>query len=349
MSAEPAVQPEPTDASPAAVAAEATLSAASRFRRWAYGTLLIGNLERLCRALRHVPSWRPERHGVEVVRNVAYGDHPMQRLDVYVPPGGGEGLPVALYIHGGGFKYFSKDTHWALGSLLARRGYLTFLIDYRLVRHAPFPAAAQDACAGAAWVIEHAAEYGGDVSRMIWAGESAGANLTLAATIASCWPRPEPWATRLWDLDVRPKAVLPACGYLQISDPERHGRAKDLPAWMVDRIIQVSDQYVPDHRDPKPAHDFANVLTFLEAAPPPARPFPPCFTVCGTNDPVLGDSERLVPAVERHGAASGGRFFAGRGHAFEAVVFLDDAQRAWDDQRAFCAEQLGDRAPGRAG
>src|SRR5262245_40102904 len=75
------------------------------------------------------PRADPERHGVDVLRDIAY--RPTGRrahlLDVYLPPpayrGGPEPLPVVFYVHGGGFRILSKETHWMMGLRFARRGY----------------------------------------------------------------------------------------------------------------------------------------------------------------------------------------------------------------------------------
>ena len=85
------------------------------------------------------PLARLERHGVERLADIAYADSdlPEQRLDVYRPiERPDHPLPVCLYIHGGGFRILSKDSHWLMGLLFARRGYVVFNISYRLApRH----------------------------------------------------------------------------------------------------------------------------------------------------------------------------------------------------------------------
>src|SRR4051794_20942480 len=63
---------------------------------------------------RLLPISHPRVHGVEVIRDLPYtdsglGDH---TLDVYRPRQRSGPLPVVLYIHGGGFRILSKDTHW---------------------------------------------------------------------------------------------------------------------------------------------------------------------------------------------------------------------------------------------
>ena len=48
------------------------------------------------------------------------------RLDIYRPRESSGPLPIVLYIHGGGFRILSKDTHWVMGLAFARREFLVF-------------------------------------------------------------------------------------------------------------------------------------------------------------------------------------------------------------------------------
>src|SRR5690606_7801756 len=130
-------------------------------------------------------------------------------------------LPTVLYVHGGAFRSLSRRTHWLMGLAFARAGFVVANVDYRLAPAHPFPAAVQDVCAAYTWWAAHAADHGGDPGRLVLAGESAGANLVTSLAICAAWRRPEPWARAVFDAGVAPRAVLPACGILQVSRAER--------------------------------------------------------------------------------------------------------------------------------
>ncbi|MEN9797553.1 MAG: hypothetical protein RL653_1249, partial [Pseudomonadota bacterium] len=55
-------------------------------------------------AFRRLPPAEPAFHGVELTRDVPYGEHPRQVLDIYRPAGKPGPLPVVVYVHGGGFR-----------------------------------------------------------------------------------------------------------------------------------------------------------------------------------------------------------------------------------------------------
>lgn len=116
---------------------------------------------------------------VERLRNLHYGDHRRQRLDVLRRRDRPSGGPVLVYFHGGG--YFSGRKNWEARALLhhfAQRGWVCVSATYRLRPRAGFEDHRADAHAAVAWTRAHAREHGGDPSRVVMAGSSAGAHLT---------------------------------------------------------------------------------------------------------------------------------------------------------------------------
>jgi acetyl esterase len=301
------------------------------------------------------PSARPHRHGVEVLTDLPYldpddgsRDH---RLDIYrpLPEKGakaerdhrayGPPYPVVLYIHGGGFRILSKDTHWVMALAMARRGMLVFNINYRLSPQHPFPAALIDCCAALAYVARQAAALGGDPRRLVLAGESAGANLVTALTLLTCVQRQEPWAQRVFELGLVPAAALPMCGMLQVSDSERFARRKQLPQWVSDRLTEVTHAYL--RQSPAEQLDLADPLCLLERGPALARPLPPFFAGVGTRDPLLDDTRRLGQALTRLQVPHELRYYPGELHAFHALVYRAQAKQCWRDQFTFLDRYLG--------
>ena len=93
------------------------------------------------------------------------------------------GLPVLIFVHGGG---------WAVGSLDAidptiRRlchglDAVVVSVTYRLAPEHPFPAGFEDAISATQWVLDNIGDHGGDPSRVAIGGDSAGANLVAAVS-----------------------------------------------------------------------------------------------------------------------------------------------------------------------
>jgi acetyl esterase len=285
---------------------------------------------------RKLPIAKPERHGIVCQYDIPYTSSGQTHhlLDVYRPANQQGPLPVVLYIHGGGFRILSKDSHWGMGLAFAKRGYVVFLVNYRLSPKHRYPAAVEDVAAALQWVTKHAHEYGGDASRLVLAGESAGANLATSLAIMASYKRDEPYARTVFEADIRPRAVIAKCGIHQVSDPHRFMRRKQLSKFLQDRIVEVAQSYLPQGPVSEGFLDFADPLIFLEKGVRPERPLPPFFSSVGTADPVLDDT-RLHAALERLEVRSEVRYYRGEIHAFQALQFLPNAKKYWKEMHGF--------------
>ena len=132
-----------------------------------------------------------------------------------------------------------------MGLIFARRGYVVVNINYRLAPEHPYPAAIEDTCAAWRWLLDNISTYGGDPNRIAVAGESAGANLVMALTVACCYPREEPWARAVFDAGKVPKVVAPACGLFQVSDMRRYLRAGHSNRFSQAVMDDCEDCYLP--------------------------------------------------------------------------------------------------------
>lgn len=93
-------------------------------------------------------------------------------------------LPGTLFCHGGGFVVGDLDTHDALcRSLALSSGCAVFSVNYRLAPETRFPGPIHDCQAVLAWLDANAVKLGIDPSRLAACGDSAGANLVVAAAL----------------------------------------------------------------------------------------------------------------------------------------------------------------------
>ena len=123
----------------------------------------------------------PRSVGAE--RDIAFGDHPLQRLDVFFStPEMGAGKPILIFVHGGGFTGGDKHrpgdfTYDNVMIWAVENGFVGVNTNYRLAPEFAYPNATEDLASAIAWAREHGDEYGGDPNTIFVWGHSAGASL----------------------------------------------------------------------------------------------------------------------------------------------------------------------------
>jgi acetyl esterase/lipase len=99
-------------------------------------------------------------------------------------PNEGEHHPIMLYFHGGGWIGGSVDVVENICRALAdRSGHIVINVDYRLAPEHKFPAGLEDAFAAVEYAARHGHELGGDPSRIVVAGDSAGGNFATVCCL----------------------------------------------------------------------------------------------------------------------------------------------------------------------
>ena len=243
-----------------------------------------------------------------VERDIAYGPGPRQRLDVYVPKGSGP-FPTLVFIHGGAWIAGDKFAYQRICRVFASEGFLTINANYGLWPRSVFPEPSQHVAAAVRWAYDHAADFGGDPSRMFLAGDSAGAHLALS--YAEGLAVPELFeATGVKDA-VPAEAVRGLLLFYGVYDCERlvasnrrgtAGGARKLlgsdPATFSERLRIVS-----------PIRHLTSAL-------------PPCFIVAGQLDFLYADSVRLDAELSRLGVPHRAMLLAAREYPTAWHAFL---------------------------
>ncbi|MBU4611785.1 alpha/beta hydrolase [Achromobacter sp. GG226] len=119
--------------------------------------------------------------GVRQELDVAYGPDARHQLDIYVRDTPAHTRkPVFVFVHGGGFTGGSKRKpgtylYGNIGTWAAQHGMVGVNVTYRLAPEHQWPAAIDDLQRALIWIAEHIGSRGGDASRIVLAGHSAGA------------------------------------------------------------------------------------------------------------------------------------------------------------------------------
>ncbi len=124
----------------------------------------------------------PQDKNTELVAEaVSYGPEERQQLDIYAPRGASTPLPILLFIHGGSWRDGDRGGYEFVGRTFAAQGYLTLVMNYRLVPKHPFPDFVADVARAIAWAEKDGQKFGGDPGRIYAVGHSAGGyNLAMA-------------------------------------------------------------------------------------------------------------------------------------------------------------------------
>src|SRR6218665_1629309 len=115
------------------------------------------------------------------VLDLAYGDAPSERLDVF--PTDAKQAPVLVFLHGGYWRALDKSDHSFIASVFTAEGAMVVVPNYALCPGVAMERIPLQLTQALAWIWRHAAEHGGDPNRIVVAGHSAGGHL---ATMLSC-------------------------------------------------------------------------------------------------------------------------------------------------------------------
>lgn len=115
---------------------------------------------------------------LRIQRDIPYGSDgdERQKLDVYSPPQG-KGLPVIVWIHGGGWQSGDKGGMHLKPQAFCQKGFVFVAVNYRLLPKVKMGDIIRDVAKSVGHVHEHAAAWGGDPKRIFIMGHSAGAQL----------------------------------------------------------------------------------------------------------------------------------------------------------------------------
>jgi acetyl esterase/lipase len=226
---------------------------------------------------------------------------PDATFDVFLPPAEGRSGPPAVtvvWIHGGAYISGSKDQIANYARVLAGRGFAVVGVDYSIAPGAQYPVPLHQVNAALGHLRAHAAELGIDASRLVLAGDSAGAH--LSAQLANAIRGPA------YAQLVRIQPSIPAetlagvvlfCGPYGLDGMDLTG---DFGSFM--RTVLWAYLGEKDFED-DPRLDAFTVTRHVTSA------FPPAFISVGNVDPLAPQSYALAEALKARGAQVDTLFF----------------------------------------
>jgi acetyl esterase len=230
----------------------------------------------------------------------------------------GEGLPIVVYAHGGGFVFCDLDSHDGLCRSIANRiPAIVVSVSYRLAPENRWPDAAEDVYAVAQWAAHNADAVGGDARRVVVSGDSAGGNLAAVTALMARDRGGPPIAAQL--------LIYPVIAADFDNESYRlfgKGFYNPKPA-----LQWYWDQYVPAVADRD--HPYASPLRANLAGLPPA------VIVTAGHDPLRDEGNAYADALQAAGVVTVRCPFDGGVHGFMTMPMLDVAHEA---RRQACSE-----------
>ncbi|GMW02326.1 MAG: hypothetical protein AMXMBFR84_34620 [Candidatus Hydrogenedentota bacterium] len=198
---------------------------------------------------------------IEVSLDVVYATHGGEELkiDVFVPKSATKPVPGLLLIHGGGWRMGNRNDCHFYNVELAKLGYVTAAVQYRLSPKHHFPDAVHDVKHAIAWLRKNADTYHIDPKHLGVLGGSAGGHLTLMAGYAQeplleCPDAPN-------GIDTRVQAIINLYGVV------------DCATSYAREAKEVTDFIGKDYEADPEAYNMASPLHHLSADDPPTLTF----------------------------------------------------------------------------
>lgn len=117
-------------------------------------------------------------------KDVPYGDHIMETMDVFLPKG--ENKALLMFIHGGYWRSLDKKEHGFIAAPYVDAGVTVALINYSLCPAVSLEHIVKQVVAAGAYLYKNTGDFDAPKKRMFVAGHSAGGHLAAMA-LACQW------------------------------------------------------------------------------------------------------------------------------------------------------------------
>jgi acetyl esterase len=252
------------------------------------------------------------------------GPHGQVPCRLYLPDGAEE-PPLIIYVHGGGFMQGSLPSWDAMLRELVRQSRVAALsVDYRLSPEHRFPVAFDEVLAMVRLARREGAGLGIDPARLAVGGDSAGANLALAAALAS---------RDAGEPALRFMLLIYGCFSTDTESPSwrRFGQGAGLSQTQMRWIWEIYLERPEQQSDWRAAPILADLAGL-----------PPAHLIVGSLDPLLDDSHRLAERLKEAGVPHELTVYEGINHGFIRYGrLIATARRAIGDCATALSKALG--------
>jgi acetyl esterase/lipase len=229
-----------------------------------------------------------------VEHNVRYADGKRGCMDVYIPRRVAADTPLVVFVYGGSWQSGEKSIYRFVGAVLASRGFVTVIPDYRVYPQVVYPDFLRDNARAVAFARSHAAEWGADPNRLVLMGHSAGAYNVAMLALDRRW---------LAEVGVDPRRDI--IGVVGLSGPYDFLPLRD-PVY---KTIFGPPDTLPDTQP----------INHVDGAAPPMLLF------AGANDTLVdpGNSTRLAAAITARGGQATAKIWPRHTHVSMLTAILN--------------------------
>ena len=226
------------------------------------------------------------------------GPHGQVPCRLYLPDDA-EKPPLIVYAHGGGFMQGSLPSWDAmLRELVRQSGVAALSVDYKLSPEHRFPVAFEEMLAMLRLAAREGSEFGIDPTRLAVVGDSAGANLALAAALA---------ARDAGERALRFQLLIYGCFSTDTESAswQRFGQGAGLSQTQMRWIWETYLERPEQQKDWRAAPMLADLAGL-----------PPAHLIVGNLDPLLDDSHQLAARLQEAGVTFELKVYEGLNHGF---------------------------------
>ena len=236
---------------------------------------------------------------------------------------------TVLYLHGGGHTFSSSYGHrGVIGALTAAAKQTALGPEYRLAPEHPFPADLEDVERAYGWIVSS----GVDPSRIVLAGDSAGAGLGMSLLLKL-----------KRDGGPMPGGAVWFCPWVDITGSTLRiaSKTNELAEEMAGLVLPLIDGYLAGHPMDDP------LLNPLEQD---LSGLPPMLIQGATGDPQHEDAHQLTERARAHGVDARLELYPVETHSFQIFwSFLPEAREAIEQAGRFIGSTVAGRGYSAAG